>query len=95
MARPVRFQRAKLCRVRPISQLESDRTHKPPNAREEELGIAHTKLDLKWRNSEIAKIRRMAKVPEYENGTKCHEEHPDQRVRMRRDPREDRNPRRG
>ena len=60
----------------PIVQLEPDRTHEPPDARKEEFGIAHTGLDFEGRDSEIAQVGRMPQVPEYEDGTKCHEEQP-------------------
>jgi len=73
VSRPIRVEWAKLRRIRSISQLQFDRTHQPPNARKQELGVAHAKLDLKRRNPEITKIRRMAKIPEYENGAKRHE----------------------
>ncbi len=95
MAGPIRIEGTKLLRVRSIGRYEPDRTHEPPDARKEELRIAHPGLDFEGRDPEIAKIRRMAQVPEYENSAKRHEERPDQLVRMIRNLREDRNPRCG
>jgi hypothetical protein len=95
MARSIRIERPKPCRIRPIAQHESDRADEAANARKEEFGVADTRFDFEGRDPEIPKIGRMAQVPEYEHSAKRDEEQPDRLVRTIREPREDRNPRRG
>lgn len=95
MAWSIRIERTQLRRIRSVLQRKSDRTHEPPNARKEEFSIAHTGLDLEGCHPEIAKIRRVTEVPEYQDGTKRHEENSHHLVRMGFESREDRNPRRG
>jgi hypothetical protein len=91
MARAIRIERAKPCRIRPIAQLEPDRADEPAYAREEEFGVAHTRLDFEWRDPEIPKIGRVAQVSEHEHGAKCHEEQSGRLNRTIGEPREDRN----
>jgi hypothetical protein len=74
MARAIRIERAKPCRIRLIAQHESDRADEAAYAREEEFGVAHTRLDFEGRDPEIPKIGRVAQVSEHEHGSKCHEE---------------------
>lgn len=95
MARSIRIQRAKPCRIRPITQYESDRTDEAADARKKEFGVAHARFDFEGRHPEIPKIGRMAQISEHEHGAKCHEEQSGRLFRTIREPREDRNPRRG